>query len=81
MIVTDIDELMIDLPRNPLVVSGDEKRLVQVFSNLFSNAARPARPAGVRGWGGMMGPALISGQPTAAHRNRPLGGLGDSDGP
>ncbi|MEP6859664.1 MAG: PAS domain S-box protein [Deltaproteobacteria bacterium] len=39
-------QLHLDVPAQPLVVEGDEQRLVQIFSNLLTNAAKYTEPGG-----------------------------------
>jgi hypothetical protein len=39
-------QLHIDVPAAPLFVEGEEQRLVQIFSNLLTNAARYTNPGG-----------------------------------
>jgi len=39
-------QLHLDVPAVPLIVEGDEHRLVQIFSNLLTNAARYTEPGG-----------------------------------
>lgn len=62
-------QVEVDLPPTPLVVLGDRERLVQVFSNLLTNAARYTEPAGrvtVRG-------ALVDGRATVVVADTGIG--------